>query len=170
MFSPFLRWLVGALSVFALAGLALFSAQTKMHDYSTLAGLKVGMSTHQLGFLGQPSSAEERMRIYTLPDQSNLIVSLEDGRVEGAWLELKTPLKIQDPSLRHLTFVRMGMDESEAPTWFYAASPGEGRVFKVSDQGFIKSITWVKPFTQEGPTRRLQALLRDFTVQRPYQL
>lgn len=168
--SPVTRWVFTAFAVFMVAILALVSAQQKMHDYSTLADLRVGLSVDQLGFLGNPVSVSDREIVYLLPDQSNLVIALSDGAVYSAWLELKTPLKIQDPSLRHLTFVQMRMDDYQSPTWFYAAAPGEGRIFKVSDQGFIQSITWVKPFTPDEPSRNLQALLNDFTVQRPLQL
>jgi hypothetical protein len=140
-----------------------------MHDYSNLGALRVGMGISELDFLGSPVSSSHRERIYTLPDQSNLVIAVEDGQVASAWLELRTPLKIEDPSLRNMQFVQMGMDESQLPSWFYAASPGEGRIFKVSDRGFIQTITWVRPFSQHGG-RQLQALLRDFTNHRPFQL
>lgn len=168
--SPALRWASTAFAIFFIAFLALFSARSKMHDYSSLSDLKVGMTTEELEFLGNPVSVSDREMVYLLPDQSSLIIALEDKKVFSAWLELKTPLKVQDPSLRNLTFVQMGMDESQAPTWFYAAAPGEGRIFKVSEQGYVQSITWVKPFTPHGPSRNLQALLNDFTVQRPARL
>jgi hypothetical protein len=164
------RWIFCALSLVCVAVAALWSAQSKMHDYSALSPLQVGLSEEQLTFLGRPASLTARERIYVLPDQSNLIVTIHDGVVFSAWLELKSPLKIQDPSLRHLTFVQMGMDDSQARSWFYAAAPGEGRIFKVSDQGYIQTITWVKPFAKDGAGRNLQALLREFETQSPYRL
>lgn len=164
------RWSFCAASLVLIAIAALWSAQNKMHDYSALAPLRVGLSEDQLAFLGRPASISPRERTYFLPDQSSLIVTIYDGVVFSAWLELKSPLKIQDPSLRHLTFVQMGVDESQARSWFYAAAPGEGRIFKVSEQGFIKTITWVKPFTKNGAGRNLQALLSEFATQSPYRL
>lgn len=165
-----IRWAFTTTAVILMASLALFSARNKMHDYSSLGPLKVGLKASELEFLGNPVSESDKELVYLLPDQSTLVIALDEGQVFSAWLDLKTPLKIQDPSLRHLTFVQMGMDESQAPTWFYAAAPGEGRIFKVSEQGFIESITWVKPFAPHGPSRNLQALLHDFTVQRPAHL
>jgi hypothetical protein len=170
MMTAMRRWIFCSLGLICVAVAALWSAQNKMHDYSVLSPLRVGLSENQLAFLGQPASLTARERIYVLPDQSNLIVTLHDGVVFSAWLELKSPLKIQDPSLRHLTFVQMGMDDSQARSWFYAAAPGEGRIFKVSDQGFIQTITWVKPFANGGAGRNLQALLREFETQSPYRL
>lgn len=164
------RVALSTVTLFLVVGLAWFSARLKMHDYSTLSPLKVGMHVSELSFLGEPTSTSDIEQTYVLPDQSTLVVAIDAGQVYGAWLELKTPLKVQDPSLRHLTFVQMGVDEAQAPTWFYAAAPGEGRIFKVSDQGFIQSITWVKPFTPHGPSHNLQALLQDFTVQRSARL
>ncbi len=166
---PIKRWLFCTSALILLAIGSLWSAKTKMHDYSSLGSLKVGMSVSQLQFLGSPASASHRERIYTLPDQSNLVIAVEDGAVASAWLELRSPLKIEDPSLRDMQFVQMGMDESQSPNWFYAASPGEGRIFKVSDRGYIQTITWVRPFSQNGG-RQLQALLNDFTNQRPFHL
>ena len=165
-----LRWVLTTAAFVLVASMALYSARHKLHDYSSLGPLKVGLTTAELEFLGDPVSVSARERVYLLPDQSTLVIAMDENEVFSAWLELKTPLKIQDPSLRHLTFVQMGMDESQAPTWFYAAAPGEGRIFKVSEQGFIESITWVKPFAPHGPSRNRQALLHDFTVQRPAQL
>jgi len=159
-----------ASAVLLLATLALFSARSKLHDYSSLGPLTVGMTVAELEFLGDPVSASSRELVYLLPDQSSLVIALDEGKVFSAWLELKSPLKIQDPALRNLTFVQMGMDESQIPTWFYAAAAGQGQIFKVSEQGFIQSITWVKPFTAMEPSRNLQALLHDFTVQRPAHL
>ena len=168
--TPIVRWTLSTCVIFIIAIMAFMSARQKLHDYSSLTDLKVGMSVSELKFLGVPVSESSRELVYLLPDQSNLVIALHDGTVFSAWLELRTPLKIQDPSLRHLTFVQMRMDDAESPTWFYAAAPGEGRIFKVSDQGFIQSITWVKPFIPHGPSRNLQVLLHDFTVQRPAQL
>lgn len=165
-----LRWGLTACAVFLVAGLALFSARQKMHDYSALTPLRAGMAISELKFLGNPVSVSARELVYLLPDQSNLVIAVEDGTVFSAMLELKTPLKIEDPSLRHLTFVQMQMDDYQSPTWFYAAAADEGRIFKISDQGYIQTITWVKPFISAEPSRNLQALLHDFTVQRPAQL
>ena len=165
-----LQWALMATAAFFIAFMALVSARQKMHDYSALAPLRVGLPVAQLGFLGNPVSVSERELVYLLPDQSNLVIAVDDGEVFSAMLELKTPLKIQDPSLRNLTFVQMRMDEYESPTWFYAAAADEGRIFKVSSQGLIQTITWVRPFASVEPSRNLQALLQDFAVQRPVQL
>ena len=164
------QWIFSAFGLFALAAVALWSAQSKVHDYSSLAPLHVGLSANELAFLGEPASSSERERVYLLPDQSTLVIALEDAKVSAAWLELRQPLKIQDPQLKKLRFVQMGMDASLSPTWFYAAAADEGRIFKVSQQGVIESITWVKPFSPAGPSRQLQALLREFTGGRPYPL
>ena len=111
MKKPILRWTLSASAVFLIAILALVSARNKMHDYSTLSPLRVGMTVEELGFLASPVSVSSRELVYLLPDQSNLVIALDDGAVFSAMLELKTPLKIQDPSLRNLTFVQMRMDD-----------------------------------------------------------
>ena len=98
------------------------------------------------------------------------MIAVENEQVSAAWLELRQPLKIGDPQFKRLRFVQMGIDASLSPTWFYAAAADRGRIFKVSQQGLIESITWVKPFATDGKARQLQALLRDFTTQRPYSL
>jgi len=165
-----LRWTLTASAVFLVAAMALVSARNKMHDYSALDSLRVGLPVSELGFLGNPVSVSKSELVYLLPDQSSLVIAVEDGAVFSAMLELKTPLKIQDPSLRNLTFVQMRMDDYQSPAWFYAAAADEGRIFKVSDQGNIQTITWVRPFASPEPSRNLQALLHDFTVQRPVQL
>lgn len=158
------------IATFFIASMALISARQKMHDYSSLEPLRVGMPVNQLGFLGNPVSVSERELVYLLPDQSSLVIAINDGEVFSAMLELRTPLKIEDPSLRGLTFVQMRLDEYQSPTWFYAAAAGKGQIFKVSSQGLIQTITWVRPFASIEPSRNLQALLQDFTVQRPAQL
>ena len=157
------QWLLSAFALATLVGVALWSAQSKVHDYSSLTPLRVGLAAQELEFLGEPVSSSERELVYMLPDQSTLVVAVTDGKVSAAWLELRQPLKIQDPQLKKLRFVQMGMDASLAPSWFYAAAADEGRIFKVSQQGVVESITWVKPFAPAGPSRQLQALLREFT-------
>ncbi len=163
--------ILSALAILSLVGVALWSAQTKVHDYSSLESLKVGLPVEQLSFLGEPLSITARERVYLLPDQSTLVVAVENERVAAAWLDLRQPLKIVDPQFKQLRFVQMGIDASLAPTWFYAAAADRGRIFKVSQQGLIESITWVKPFAVDGgKARQLQVLLHDFTTQRPYSL
>ncbi|MBY0518304.1 MAG: hypothetical protein K2P81_15445 [Bacteriovoracaceae bacterium] len=164
------QWIISAVALITLACLALVSAQSKIHNYASLSPLQVGMSVDQLDFLGHPVSSDEREIVYMMPDQSTLVVAVSDNKVSAAWLELRQPLKIQDPQFKKLRFVQMGMDASQSPTWFYAAAADEGRIFKVSEQGFVESITWVKPFSANGPSRQLQALLIEFTGQRPYRL
>jgi hypothetical protein len=165
-----LRWILSSIGIVALAAVALVSAQSKIHDYSSLAPFHVGLTTEELEFLGTPHSATERELVYLLPDQSTLVVALEDNKVAAASLELRQPLKIEDPQLKQLRFVQMGMDAAMNPTWFYAAAADRGRIFKVSEQGLIESITWVKPFSPAGPSRQLQALLREFNTQRAFPL
>lgn len=164
------RSLLSAFGLVALVIVALWSAQSKIHDYSSLEPLHVGLRIDEIGFLGEPDSVSERERVYLLPDQSTLVVAIEGGAVSAAWLELRQPLKIEDPQFKQLRFVQMGVDAALSPTWFYAAAADMGRIFKVSQQGVVESITWVKPFSPAGPSRQLQALLREFTTQRPYSL
>lgn len=164
------RSLLSAFGLVALVIVALWSAQSKIHDYSSLAPLHVGLKVEELSFLGEPNSATERELVYILPDQSTLVVALEDGVVSAAWLDPRQPLKIEDPQFKQLRFVQMGVDAALSPTWFYAAAADRGRIFKVSQQGVVETITWVKPFSPAGPSRQLQALLREFTTQRPYSL
>lgn len=162
--------ILGFCVIAAVVGMALYSAQTKVHDYSSLADLRVGLQSNQLSFLGQPISSTDRERVYLLPDQSTLIVMLQDQKVTAAWMQLRQPLKIEDPQFKRLRFVQMGMDEALSPTWFYAAAADQGRIFKISQQGLIESITWVKPFSANETPKNLQALMQQFNGQRPYSL
>ncbi len=157
------RWLLSAMSIFGLAALALWSAQNKIHDYSSLDSLRVGLSVEDLDFLGSPVSTSNRENVYLLGDQSTLVVRFEDNVITAASLQLKQPLKIEDPQLKKLRFVQMGMDAAQSPTWFYAAAADQGKIFKVSGNGLVESVTWIKPFSPAGPSRQLQALLREFT-------
>lgn len=164
------QWILSACSIFAIVVLALYSAQTKVHDYSSLTDLRVGLNANQLSFLGQPVSSSERERVYLLPDQSTLVVMIQDQKVSAAWMELRQPLKVEDPQFKRLRFVQMGVDAALSPTWFYAAAADQGRIFKISQQGLIESITWVKPFEPQGRTVQLQALVQEFTGQRAFSL
>lgn len=164
------QWILSICGILAVVISAIFSAQTKVHDYSRLTDLKVGLNANQLSFLGQPISSNEKERVYLLPDQSTLVVMLQDQKVSAAWMELKQPLKVEDPQFKSLRFVQMGVDAALSPTWFYAAAADQGRIFKISQAGLIESITWVKPFQPEGRSVQLQALVREFTEQKPYQL
>jgi len=101
-----IRSLLSAFGLAALVAVALWSAQTKIHNYSSLAPLHVGLKVDELSFLGEPNSASERELVYVLPDHSTLVIALEDGIVSAAWLDLRQPLKIEDPQFKQLRFVR----------------------------------------------------------------
>lgn len=159
-------WILSTITVFLIIFAAIFSARHKAHDYQTIDGLRVGLHQSELSFLGKPASASKRELIYLMPDQSRLLVMLHDGFVTSAWLQLKQPLKIEDPQFKRLRFVQMGVDGSLNPTWFYAGAGDQGKIFKISQAGLIESITWVRPFEHAGPSRQLQALLREFSGQR----
>ncbi len=160
-------WILSTITVMTIVTAAILSARQKSHNYQSLEGLRVGLRVEELAFLGRPASASARERIYLLPDQSKLIVMLHDDFVTSAWMQLKQPLKIEDPQFKRLRFVQMGVDGSLNPTWFYAGAGDQGKIFKISQTGLIESITWVKPFEHAGPSRQLQALLQEFSVQRP---
>lgn len=164
------HWMTGAIILGFVGILSFVSAQNKVNDYSLVEGLRVGAPLDQLGFLGLPLSVKERERVYQLPDFSTLVIHTDGQIVTGAWLQLKQPLRIENPSIKQVQFVQLGMDHALAPTWFYAGAADEGRIYKVSEQGLIESISWVKPFNALGPKQKLQALLKEFTYKRSYSL
>jgi hypothetical protein len=164
------HFMMSTIGFLLLAVGAMISAQQKMNDYSLVDQLRVGQSIDEIGFLGAPSLVSEKERIYQLPDHSTLIIATDGLKVLAAFLELRQPLHIEDPQLKNLKFVQMGVDAGLSPTWFYAGAADEGRVYKVSAQGLIESISWVKPFAAAGPQKQLQALLREFTYQQTYSL
>lgn len=144
--------------------IALWSAQNKVAHFDQLKSLRVGQTVDDLDFLGPAISEDERERVYLLPNSSSLIVSIFDNKVVGAWLTLKTPVKIEDGGeWGELEFVQVNLKE-ENPAWFFAGSPKDGRVFKVNQLGFIEAITWIKPFSSIYPQKKLQALYREFSV------
>ena len=148
----------------------LWSAQEKVAHFDQLKSLRVGQKIEELQFLGPPISEDDRERIYLLSNSSTLVVSTFDNKVVGAWLTLKTPVKIEDGGeWGELEFVQVNLKE-ENPTWFFAGSPTDGRVFKVNQNGFIEAITWVRPFSSIYPQKKLQALYKEFSVNQQKQI
>ncbi len=164
------HWMTGAIILSFVGLLSFLSAQNKVNDYSLVENLRVGTPLNELGFLGHPLSMNQRERVYQLPDYSSLVIHTDGEKVTGAWLQLRQPMRIEDPIIKQAQFVQLGMDHALAPTWFYAGAADEGRIYRVSEQGLIESISWVKPFNALGPKQKLQALLKEFTYKRSYPL
>lgn len=161
---------LGFCCALAIVLTALWSAQQKMNDLDQVKQINVGAPVSSLNHLGEPVSVSSSERMYFLNNGSTLVVSVFQHTITGAWLNLKNPISIQDEHLKSLRFVQVGVDESLRPTWFYAGLPGDGRVFKVVQNGLIHSITWVRPFGQKESPRQLQALYKEFTSHQPVRL
>jgi hypothetical protein len=159
--------------ILGLIGLAYFSAQSQGQQPLELKDIQLGMNEKQLAqFFGGPSSKHRNQLTYILPDYSELSVTLRDQVVSSAKIKFHKPLKIEDPKLRQLTLVQMDTEVSGTqPSWFFAGNPSEGLIYKITAQGVIESITWIKPFTygQQRP-KELQALFKDFNIQRTLNL
>ena len=164
------HWMTGAIILCLVGFLSFLSAQNKVNDYSLVESLRVGTPVTELGFLGHPLSMNQKERIYQLPDYSSLVIHSDGEKVTGAWLQLKQPMRIDDPTIKQVQFVQLEMDNALVPTWFYAGAADEGRIYRVSEQGLIESISWVKPFNALGPKQKLQALLKEFTYKKSYSL
>lgn len=144
---------------------ALFSANRKANHLNPFDLVRVGKSVESLRSLGVPLSKSQSQNHYLLENGSTLVVNILNNRVSGAWIELKKPLSINDERFSHLRFVKLNMEDTSRPSWFYAGSPSEGKIFKVSHKGMIESISWVKPFSESKNTKNLQALLFEFNQQ-----
>lgn len=145
-------------------------AHLKMERPLNLQSIRLGMSLKdaQINF-GLPSARTHNQYTYILNDGSELTLTLRDKRISSANVRFKKIIKIQDPEMRRLTLVQMATPDlsSNYPTWFFAGKPSEGLIYKITSEGIIVSLTWVPPFSvRQGDPKNLQALLRDFRIQR----
>jgi hypothetical protein len=154
------------LTVFALAYL---SARESQGQKVNLSSLRLHMTVSELEKeFGSPFSRQRNVMTYILEDSSQLIVTLRDEVVASAIVKFHKPLQIEDPELKRLTLVQMSPADlqNENPSWFYAGKPEEGRIYKITQEGFVESVTWVPPFTYNNqPEKNLQALVQDFKIQ-----
>ncbi len=144
---------------------AYFTAQSKLTVKSDFSALKLGMNVEQIqANFGVPSSQSRNILTYILPNSSVLTITLRDDLVTSAKVKFIQPVKVTDPELRKLTLVQMDPAISDdKPSWFFAGSPGEGLIYKITADGVIESMTWVEPFTLHShQAKNVQALLRDF--------
>lgn len=144
---------------------AYYTAQSKIHYKADLSGLKLGMTAGEIqGVFGAPTSLNRNVLTYILPNSSVLTVTLRDNVVTSAKVKFVQPVKVTDPELRRLTLVQMdAATTDERPSWFFAGSPEQGLIYKITSSGTIESLTWVQPFTLHAQVpKNVQALLRDF--------
>ena len=146
------------------------TAQKKLQSPLHLQGLRLGMSSQDVQeHFGTPSAESRNSITYILNDGSELVVVLRDDKVSSAKIKFHRVVKIEDPEMKKLTLVQMDtlMIEDQNPSWFFAGAPSEGRIYKITSEGIIESITWVPPFTFQGnKPKQVGALLKDFHIQR----
>ena len=159
-------WFTVILTVFALA---YFSARESQGKKVSLSRLRLQMTVSELEKeYGAPFSRQRNMITYILEDSSQLIVTLRDEVIASAIVKFHRPLQIEDPELKKLSLVQMSPADiqNENPSWFYAGKPEEGRIYKITQDGYVESVTWVPPFTyNKQPEKNLQALVQDFKTQ-----
>lgn len=157
---------------FVLVFTAYHTAQTKLSSPLHLNALKLGMSAEQVSEkFGTPSAQSRNLITYILDDGSELTIVLREEKVSSAKVKFHRTIKIEDPEMRKLTLVQMETIETEEnnPSWFFAGSPEEGRIYKITSTGVIESITWVPPFSFGGQKpKQVGALLREFHTQRTF--
>lgn len=144
---------------------AYFTAQSKLTVKTDFSALKIGQTMEEVQeIFGVPSSQSRNILTYIMPNSSVLTITLRDDVVSSAKVKFIQPVKVTDPELRKLTLVQMDPAVSDdKPSWFFAGSPGEGLIYKITAGGVIESMTWVEPFTfHSQQAKNVQALLRDF--------
>ena len=143
------------------------TAQNKIHRPLELSSLRLGMTVKELEkTFGTPSATTRNQIVYIMDDGSELSVTLRDMMVSSANVKFHRPIQIEEPQMRELTLIQMDAQPSTRPSWFYAGSPAEGIIYKITASGKIEGQTWVPPFTYgNAQPKNLQALLRDFRGQ-----
>lgn len=145
-------------------------ARNKISRPLNLDSIRLGLTTQEISrTFGSPSAESRNQLTYILQDGSELLITLRDQKVSSAKVKFHRTIKIQDPEMRKLTLVQMEQDalESDNPSWFFAGSPEQGLIYKITSEGVIESLTWVPPFSYgSNRPKQLQALLRDFNSQR----
>ncbi len=146
------------------------TAKNKMQNPINLDSIRLGMTKEMITKkFGLPSAAVNNQLTYILSDGSELSFTLRDGKVSSAKVKFHGLIKIQDPQMKGLTLVQMQPNplEMNNPSWFYAGEPSQGLIYKIKSEGVVESLTWVPPFSYETSSpKQLQALLRDFNIQR----
>lgn len=145
------------------------NAQNKMDRPLNLSSIRLGMTIPEINkAFGTPSAQTRNQYTYILTDGSELVFTLRDKVVSSANVKFHRTIQIQDPEMRKLSLVQMDDHDAEnkRPSWFFAGSPEEGLIYKITSGGIIESLTWVPPFTYgSNRPKHLQALLRDFHSQ-----
>lgn len=143
---------------------AYYSAKDKMSEIPDLRNLHLGMSVEELKVsYGAPVYKNLNKMTYLFGDSAQLIVTLRDQEVASAQLKFHRPLKISDPQIRQLNLVQMELKNTQDLSWFFAGSPEDGLIYKITTNGVIESITWVPPFSYQGKSpKHVGRLLRDF--------
>ena len=150
-------------------GLVFAAYQTAQNQISrplNLSSISLGMTVPEINkHFGTPSALIRNQYTYILSDGSELNFTLRDGLVSSANVKFHRKIQIQDPEMRKLSLVQMEdhSSENKRPSWFFAGSPEEGLIYKITSEGVIESLTWVPPFSyRNNRPKHLQALLMDF--------
>lgn len=145
------------------------TAQVKIEKPINLAAIHLGMEPKEIeASFGTPSAKNGNKLVYILEDGSELVLTIREKVLSSATIKFRKLVQIQDPDMRKLSLVQMDMREEAGLSWFLAGNPEEGRIYKVTSEGIVESLTWVPPFTygSSGRPKQLQALLRDFKGQK----
>ena len=144
------------------------TAQVKLEKPINIDSVHLGMTPRDIErAFGTPSAQNGNKIVYILEDGSEMILTIREKVLSSATIKFRKKIQIQDPEIKKLSLVQMDMREEAQLSWFLAGNPEEGRIYKVTSEGIIESLTWVPPFTYgTGRPKQLQALLRDFRGQR----
>ena len=145
-------------------------AQNRIDRPLNLSAIRLGLTVRDMEkAFGTPSAKFRNQLTYILDDGSELFITLRDKKISSAKVNFHRILKIQDPEMKKLSLVQMDMQDlsSTHTSWFFAAAPEAGLIYKITSDGVIQSLTWVPPFTYgaNNKAKHLGLLLRDFQSQ-----